>query len=70
MHWNTVYLDQAVRHLRFQGITVPAELLANVALLGWEHIAPTGDYDWNTARSTDGLRLPRAVPEAFTLRAA
>ena len=70
VHWNTVYLDQAVRHLRFQGITVPAELLAHVALLGWEHIALTGDYDWNTARSTDGLRLPRAVPEAFTLRAA
>ena len=70
VHWNTVYLDQAVRHLRSQGIDVPNELLAHVAPLGWEHIALTGDYDWNTARPTDGLRPLRTVPEAFTLRAA
>ena len=70
VHWNTIYLDQAVRHLRSQGISVPDELLAHVAPLGWEHIALTGDYDWNTARPMDGLRPLRAVPEAFTLRAA
>ena len=68
--WNTVYLDQAVRHLRSQGVSVPDELLAHVAPLGWEHVALTGDYDWNTARPTDGLRPLRTVPEAFTLRAA
>lgn len=42
----------------------------HVAPLGWEHIALTGDYDWNTSRPADGLRPLRAVPEAFSLRAA
>jgi TnpA family transposase len=70
VHWNTIYLEQAVRQLRAQGITIPDELLAHVAPLGWEHIALTGDYDWNTARPANGLRPLRAVPEAFTLRAA
>ncbi len=70
VHWNTVYLDQAVQHLRSQGVSVPDELLAHVAPLGWEHIALTGDYDWNTARPAGGLRPLRAVPKAFTVRAA
>jgi len=70
VHWNTIYLDQAVQHLRAQGVSVPDELLAHVAPLGWEHIALTGDYDWNTAKPVQGLRPLRAVPEAFTLRAA
>lgn len=70
VHWNTVYLALAVRHLRSQGASVPDELLTHVAPLGWEHIALTGDYDWNTARPADGLRPLRAVPEAFILRAA
>jgi len=46
VHWNTVYLDQAVRLLRAQGMTVRDELLAHVAPLGWEHIGLTGDYVW------------------------
>jgi hypothetical protein len=70
VHWNTIYLDPAVQHLRAQGVSVPDELLAHVVPLGWEHIALTGDYDWNTARPVQGLRPLRAVPEAFTLRAA
>ena len=70
VHWNTIYLDQAVQQLRSQGVILPDELLAHVAPLGWEHIALTGDYDWNTARPRDGLRPLRAVPEAFTRRAA
>jgi hypothetical protein len=41
-----VYLDWAVRQLRAQGTTVPDELLAHVAPLGWEHIGLTGDYVW------------------------
>ena len=49
---------------------MPNELLDHVAPLGWEHVALTGDYDWNTARPTDRLRLFRPVPEAFTLRGA
>ena len=70
VHWNTIYLDQAVRQLRAQGITIPDELLGHVAPLGWEHIALTGDYDWNTARPANGLRPLRAVPDAFTRYAA
>ena len=46
VHWNTVYLDRAVRQLRAQGTTVPDDLLAHVAPLGWEHIGLTGDYVW------------------------
>jgi len=70
VHWNTIYLDQAVQYLRAQGVVISNELLAHVAPLGWEHIALTGDYDWNTSRPADGLRPLRAVPEAFALRAA
>src|SRR6266446_10196984 len=49
VHWNTVYLDRAVRQLRAQGATVPDDLLAHVAPLGWEHIGLTGDYVWTEA---------------------
>jgi hypothetical protein len=70
VHWNTIYLDQAVQQLRVQGVSVPDELLAHVAPLGWEHIALTADYDWNTAKPVQALRPLRAVPEAFTRRAA
>jgi TnpA family transposase len=45
VHWNTVYLDRVVQHLRAQGGTIPDDLLAHV---GWEHIALTGDYVWLT----------------------
>ena len=70
MHWNTVYLDQAIWHLRSQDIGVPDELLAHVAPLGWEHIALTGDYGRNTARLTARLRSLQTLPEAFAVRAA
>ena len=70
VHWNTIYLDQAVRRLRAQGVTIPDELLAHIAPLGWEHTALTGDYDWNITRPADGLRSLPAVSEAFTRRAA
>jgi hypothetical protein len=46
VHWNTVYLDRTVRQLRARGMTVPDDLLAHVAPLGWEHIGLTGDYVW------------------------
>jgi len=70
VHWNTIYLDRAVQQLWSQGTIIPDELLAHVAPLGWEHIAPTGDYDWNIARPADGLRPLRPVPQVFTQRAA
>lgn len=44
--WNTVYLERAVSYLRAQGRTIPDDLLAHVAPLGWEHISLTGDYLW------------------------
>jgi Tn3 transposase DDE domain len=47
VHWNTVYLDRAIGQLRTQGATVPDDLLAHVAPLGWEHIGLTGDYVWS-----------------------
>jgi hypothetical protein len=70
VYWNTIYLDQADQHLRAQGVSISDEWLAHVAPLGWEHIALTGNYDWNTAKPVQGLRPLRAVTEAFTLRAA
>ncbi|HTR79426.1 MAG TPA: Tn3 family transposase, partial [Gemmatimonadaceae bacterium] len=41
VHWNTVYLDRAVRQSRALGATIPDDLLAHVAPLGWEHIGLT-----------------------------
>jgi hypothetical protein len=64
VHWNTVYLDRAVHQLRAQGATVPDDLLAHVAPLGWEHIGLTGDYVWSVP-----IPLPRFGPyERFGLR--
>ncbi|BGE87870.1 Tn3-like element TnAs3 family transposase (plasmid) [Methylosinus sp. 3S-1] len=60
--WNTVYLGRAVDELRSRGETIPDELVARIAPLGWEHIAFNGDYVWpaeplqNTFRP---LRSPR-----------
>ena len=44
VHWNTVYMEQAMAHLRSSGGTVADELLAHTSLLGWSHISLTGDY--------------------------
>jgi TnpA family transposase len=46
VHWNTVYLDRVVQRPHAQEATVPDDLLAHVAPLGWEHITLTGDYVW------------------------
>ena len=60
--WNTVYLGRAVDELRSRGQTIPDEIVAHIAPLGWEHIAFNGDYVWpaeplqNTFRP---LRNPR-----------
>lgn len=70
VHWNTVYLDRAVRHLRAQGIVIPDDLLAHVAPLGWEHIALTGDYIWTDGNAGPGFRSLRDVPAAFLSQAA
>ena len=71
VHWNTVYLDRAVRQLRAQGVAVPDDLLAHVAPLGWEHIALTGDYVWSAAGGPEaGFRPLRDVRAAFLPQAA
>ncbi len=70
VHWNTVYLDRAVQHLRVQGVHVPDDLLAHVAPLGWEHIALTGDYVWASADSDLSFRPLREVRPMFQIRAA
>ena len=59
VHWNTVYLDRAVRQLRAHGAAVPDDLLAHVAPLGWEHIGLTGDYVWTEANPTAVPALDR-----------
>ena len=70
VHWNTVYLDRAVQHLRAQGVHVPDDLLAHVAPLGWEHIALTGDYVWADADPAVSFRPLRDVRFPFQARAA
>jgi hypothetical protein len=61
VHWNTVYLDRAVRHLRAQGPTIPGDLPSNAAPLGWEHIGLTGDYVWGTPDRDTPFRPPHDV---------
>jgi TnpA family transposase len=70
VHWNTVYLERAVQHLRTQGVPVPDDLLAHVAPLGWEHIALTGDYVWTDSNSITGFRPLRDVRTTFLPEAA
>jgi TnpA family transposase len=70
VHWNTVYLDRAIQHLRAQGVAIPSDLLAHVAPLGWEHIALTGDYVWSDGNGATGFRTLRDVPAAFLPQAA
>ena len=70
VHWNTVYLDRAAQHLRAEGITIPDDLLAHVAPLGWEHIALTGDYVWTSTNPAVGFRQLREVRFPFQARAA
>lgn len=70
VHWNTVYLDRAVRQLRAQGVTVPDDLLAHVAPLGWEHIGLTGDYVWVEANPGVPFRPLRDVRSMFQPLAA
>lgn len=71
VHWNTVYLDLAVRQLRANGVPLPDEMLAHIAPLGWEHISLTGDYDWAAASPPPGgLRPLRDVRAPFPTLAA
>ena len=42
IYWNTLKLGEAVFARRKAGLASPAEFLAHVSPLGWEHINPTG----------------------------
>lgn len=63
--WNTTYLYRAIQLLRRQGESVPDELLAHLAPVGWQHINLTGDYLWDADASIgpDGFRPLRHVPQ-------
>ena len=68
VHWNTVYLDRAVTHLKREGRNIPDMLLKHVSPLSWEHINLTGIYTWDTEHQMpDGfrsLRLPASIRRA------
>lgn len=69
VHWNTVYLDRAVAHLKQAGKNIPDTLLKHISPLSWEHINLTGIYAWDTEHQMpEGFRLLR-LP-ARRLRAA
>lgn len=70
VHWNTIYLDRVVQRLHAQGTTIPDDLLAHVAPLGWEHIALTGDYVWTSPDPAMPFRPLREVHDAFQPLAA
>lgn len=67
--FNTVYLER-VRQLRAQGATVPDDLLAHVAPLGWEHIGLTGDYVWTAPNPNAPFRPLHEVRATFPSLAA
>ncbi len=70
VHWNTVYLERAVQHLRTQGAGVPDDLLAQIAPLDWEQIALTGDYVWANTDPATNFRPLNDVRSTFAPRAA
>ena len=47
--WNTLKLGEAVFARRKAGLDIPAEFLAHISPLGWEHINLTGEYRWPSA---------------------
>jgi len=68
VHWNTVYLDRAVTHLKRDGRNIPDTLLKHVSPLSWEHINLTGIYTWDTEHQMPegfrSLRLPAPIRRA------
>jgi TnpA family transposase len=66
VHWNTVYLDRAVTHLKRAGRNVPDTLLKHVSPLSWEHINLTGIYSWDTEHQMpEGFRSLRRPARLF-----
>jgi len=61
VYWNSTYLADAVDHLRSRNQAVPGELLSHTSPLTWEHIGFSGDFLWDRAAATAGLRRPLNV---------
>ena len=53
---NTLKLGEAVFARRKAGLALPAEFLAHVSPLGWEHINLTGEYRWPRTGSTGSAK--------------
>ena len=56
IYWNTLKLGEAVFAGRKAGLAIPAEFLAHVSPLGWEHINLTGEYRWLRTGSTGSAK--------------
>jgi hypothetical protein len=52
VYWNSIYMADAVAHLRAQDEIVPDDLLTHTSPVGWEHIAFSGDFLWDRAAKT------------------
>lgn len=54
--WNTVYLQEAVNHLKNNG-GFDEELLKKISPLGWEHISLLGEYHFKAGDIPNGSTL-------------
>lgn len=68
VHWNTVYIERAVTHLRNMRREIPDHLLKHISPLSWEHINLTGIYTWDSEQHLPegfrSLRLPAGQQRA------
>ena len=68
VHWNTVYIERAVTHLRNARREIPDHLLKHISPLSWEHINLTGIYTWDSEQHLPegfrSLRLPAGLRRA------
>ena len=55
-YWNSTYMADAAAHLRSEGEIVPDHLLAHTSPVGWEHIAFSGDFLWDSAAKAAGRK--------------
>ena len=67
--WNTRYIAAAMEELKRLGDDVSPEIMRHVAPLGWQHIALTGDYNWNLAVQINPDALRPLRTEASTMAA-
>ncbi len=68
VHWNTIYIERAVTHLRSVRREIPDHLLRHISPLSWEHINLTGIYTWDSEQHLPegfrSLRLPDGLRRA------